>query len=52
MNGAAMSGTSKTITVSPERKAKVLRDAARNSKVKVVRLTPGQRAAAAGTKSA
>ena len=45
-----MSGTTRTIKVSPERKAKVLRDVARNSKVKVVRLTPTQRAAAASTK--
>ena len=47
-----MSGTIRTIKVSPERKAKVLRDAARNSKVKVLRLTPAQRAATATTKTA
>lgn len=37
----------KTIVVTPEQKAKALRDAARNSKVKVVRLTPAQRRAVA-----
>ena len=47
-----MSGTTRTIKVSPERKAKALRDAARNSKVKVVSLTPAQRAAGTSSKSA
>jgi hypothetical protein len=40
-----MTGKSTTIKVSPEQKAKALRDAARNSKVKVVRPTLGQREA-------
>ena len=47
-----MSGTTRSITVTPEQKAKALRDAVRNSKVKFVRVTPTQRPAAERPKSA
>lgn len=42
-----MSSKTTTIKVSPEQKAKALRDAARNSKVKVLRPTPSRRDAGA-----
>lgn len=42
-----MSSKTTSIKVSPEQKAKALRDAARNSKVKVLRPTPSQRHAMA-----
>ncbi|MBS2937172.1 hypothetical protein KDN32_05390 [Nocardioides sp. J2M5] len=47
-----MSGTTRIITVTPEQKAKALRDAVRNSKVKFVRATSTRGSAAQGPKSA
>jgi len=47
-----MSGTTRTITVTPEQKAKALRDAVRNSRVKFVRATSSERPAAERPKPA
>ncbi len=47
-----MSGTTKIITVSPEQKAKALRDAVRNSKVTFVRATSARGSGPEASKSA
>ena len=47
-----MSGTTRTITVTPEQKAKALRDAVRNSKVTFVRATSSGGSDADAPKSA
>lgn len=47
-----MSGTTRIITVTPEQKAKALRDAVRNSKVKFVRPSSTRGSTAKTPKSA